>query len=93
MSLIETYLNEIQARIAKLQATRMSQIEQAADICAKCLMAKNVVHVHDTGHMVSAELIGRAGGLVAFSRLNLSMNIDWASSPTPCAPATCAPAM
>lgn len=76
MSLIDTYLNEIQARIAKLQATRMSQIEQAADICAACLMRKGVVHIHDTGHLVSAELIGRAGGLVAFSRLNLSMNID-----------------
>jgi uncharacterized phosphosugar-binding protein len=76
MSLIDTYLNEIQARIAKLQATRMSQIEQAADVCAKSLMNKNVVHIHDTGHMVSAELIGRAGGLVAFSRLNLTMNID-----------------
>ncbi|HEY3342870.1 MAG TPA: SIS domain-containing protein, partial [Anaerolineae bacterium] len=76
MSLIDTYLNEIQARIAKLQATRMSQIEQAADVCAKALMNKNVVHIHDTGHMVSAELIGRAGGLLAFSRLNLTMNID-----------------
>jgi uncharacterized phosphosugar-binding protein len=76
MSLIDTYLNEIQARIARLQATRMSQIEQAADVCAKTLMNKGVIHVHDTGHMVSAELINRAGGLVALSRLNVSLNID-----------------
>lgn len=76
MTLIDTYLNEIQARIAKLQATRMAQIEQAADVCAGCLMNKGVVHIHDTGHMVSAELVNRAGGFLAFSRLNLSMNID-----------------
>jgi uncharacterized phosphosugar-binding protein len=76
MSLTDTYLNEIQARIAKLQASRMSQIDAAAEVCAKCLMNKGVVHIHDTGHMVSAELINRAGGLLAFSRLTLSMNID-----------------
>ncbi|MCL4506555.1 MAG: sugar isomerase domain-containing protein [Chloroflexi bacterium] len=76
MTLIDTYLNEIQARIAKLQATRMAQIEQAADVCARSLMKKGVVHIHDTGHMVSAELVNRAGGFLAFSRLNLSMNID-----------------
>jgi uncharacterized phosphosugar-binding protein len=76
MSLIDTYLDEIQARIAKLHATRMEQITQAADVCAECLMKKGVVHIHDTGHMVSAELINRAGGIVAFTRLNLSLNID-----------------
>lgn len=76
MTLIDTYLNEILARIARLQATRMAQIEQAADACAKCLMKKGVVHIHDTGHMVSAELVNRAGGFLAFSRLNLSINID-----------------
>ena len=91
MSLIDTYLNEIPARIAKLQATRMSQIEAAADACAASLMNKGVVHVHDTGHMVSAELINRAGGLLAFSRLVLSMNIDnpnklRASQPNPNGP-------
>ncbi len=59
-----------------MQATRTTQIEQAADVCAKTLMNRGVVHIHDTGHLVSAELIGRAGGLLAFSRLNLSMNID-----------------
>lgn len=76
MSLVETYLNQIQSRIAALHATRMGQIEQAAEACAQCLMRKGVVHIHDTGHLVSAELIKRAGGLVAFSRLNLGLNID-----------------
>ncbi len=76
MSLIETYLNEIQSRIARMQATRLAQIEQAADACARSLMAKGVVHIHDTGHLVSAELINRAGGLVAFSRLSLGLNVD-----------------
>lgn len=76
MSLIQTYFDTIQTRIATMQATRTTQIEQAADVCAKTLMNRGVVHIHDTGHLVSAELIGRAGGLLAFSRLNLSMNID-----------------
>lgn len=76
MTLINTYLDEIKARIAKLQSTRMPQIDAAADVCAKCLMAKGVVHIHDTGHMVSAELVNRAGGFLAFSRLNLTMTID-----------------
>ncbi|MCS7062101.1 MAG: sugar isomerase domain-containing protein [Anaerolineae bacterium] len=76
MSLIDTYFNEILSRIAEMCTTRRQQIEQAAEVCARCLMNKGVVHIHDTGHLVSAELIKRAGGLVAFSRLNLGLQID-----------------
>jgi len=76
MTLIDTFFSEIQSRIARMQATRMAQIEAAADACARCLMARGVVHIHDTGHLVSAELVNRAGGLVAFTRLNLGLNID-----------------
>ncbi len=91
MTLTNTYLDEIQARIAKMQATRMGQIDAAAELCANSLMKKGVIHIHDTGHMVSAELVNRAGGFLAFSRLNLTMNIDnlnklRASQPNPNGP-------
>ncbi|MGQ9816051.1 MAG: sugar isomerase domain-containing protein, partial [Candidatus Roseilinea sp.] len=76
MSLIDVYFNQIQSRIATLQTERRSQIEQAAEACAQCLMCRGVIHIHDTGHLVSAELIHRAGGLAAFSRLNLGLQID-----------------
>jgi uncharacterized phosphosugar-binding protein len=91
MTLTDTYLNEVQSRIAKMQATRMSQIDAAAELCANSLMRKGVIHIHDTGHMVSAELVNRAGGFLAFSRLNLMMNVDnpnkyRASQPNPNGP-------
>jgi uncharacterized phosphosugar-binding protein len=34
------------------------------------------VHIFDSGHLVSHELINRAGGLLALSRLTFSLNID-----------------
>lgn len=76
MTLIKTYFEEIQARITRMQAERSADIERAADACAQCLLKKGVVHIHDTGHLVSAELINRAGGFVAFSRFSMGLNVD-----------------
>ena len=62
--LIEQYFNALQAKIAEI-AAQPEPIQQAAKICADALEKGGVIHIFDSGHMVSSELIHRAGGLAA----------------------------
>ena len=66
--LIQRYFEALQERIAAIAADT-EPIEDAANLCADALAAGGAVHIFDSGHLVSHELINRAGGLVAFSRL------------------------
>jgi len=72
--LIETYFQALQAHLARL-AANAAPIEQAADLCAGVLAGGGALHIFDSGHMVSQELVNRAGGLVALSALNFNLNV------------------
>ena len=74
MTLIERYLEALQAKIAEI-AARPEPIRQAAQVCADALARGGVIHVFDSGHMVASELINRAGGLVAMSQLTFNLNV------------------
>jgi uncharacterized phosphosugar-binding protein len=73
--LIETYFEKLKARIDAIAADT-EPIGKAARLCADALAGGGAVHVFDSGHLVSHELIRRAGGLVAFNRLAFGLNID-----------------
>jgi len=73
--LIQRYFEALQERIAAIAADT-EPIEDAANLCADVLASGGAVHIFDSGHLVSHELINRAGGLVAFSRLAFSLNVD-----------------
>jgi uncharacterized phosphosugar-binding protein len=73
--LIESYFEHLKAKIDEIAADT-EQIEKAASLCADVLARGGVIHVFDSGHLVSHELIRRAGGLVAFNRLAFGLNID-----------------
>ena len=72
--LVEKYLHEIRAKIDEIAADTQP-IQQAARLCAEALSKGGALHVFDSGHMVSSELINRAGGLVAMSQLAFSLNV------------------
>lgn len=72
--LIEHYFEAIQAKIAEI-AGQTEPIRQAAKVCADALEKGGVIHIFDSGHMVSHELIFRAGGLAAFSPLFFNLNV------------------
>ena len=74
MSLIDQYYSALQGKIAEI-AAHPEPIRQAAQICADALSQGGVVHIFDSGHMVSSELINRAGGLVAFAPLSFGLNV------------------
>ncbi|MCS7189990.1 MAG: sugar isomerase domain-containing protein [Fimbriimonadales bacterium] len=75
MSLSQVYFERVRAQIEELERRSLRAIEQAADRCAECLLRGGVVHVYDTGHLVSRELINRAGGLAAFSPLSFDLQV------------------
>jgi uncharacterized phosphosugar-binding protein len=72
--LIETYLEALQAKIAEI-AANPEPMRKAAVLCSDALAKGGVIHVFDSGHMVSSELINRAGGLVALSALSFNLNV------------------
>ena len=73
--LIERYFEALQAKISEI-AAHPEPIQQAAKICADALENGGVVHIFDSGHMVSSELIHRAGGLAALSGLSFKLEVD-----------------
>jgi uncharacterized phosphosugar-binding protein len=86
--LIEKYYHALQAKIAEIAADT-GPIEAAAKLCVDSLVNGGVVHIFDSGHMVSRELIYRAGGLVALSALSFGLNIEnkvLTRSPAPAKP-------
>lgn len=73
--LIERYFETLQARIADI-AAQPEPIQLVAKRCAEALAHGGAVHLFDSGHMVSSELVHRAGGLAAFSPLSFSLNVS-----------------
>lgn len=73
--LIDRYFAALQAKITEI-ATQQEPIRQAAKICADALANGKVIHIFDSGHMISSELIYRAGGLAAMSALSFNLNVN-----------------
>jgi uncharacterized phosphosugar-binding protein len=72
--LIERYFEAVQAHLAKL-AKQVEPVQQAARLCADTLGNGGAVHIFDSGHLVSHELVNRAGGLVALNHLSFNLTV------------------
>jgi uncharacterized phosphosugar-binding protein len=70
------YLDSIKTKIDALAAANLAALEQAASLCAQALARKQVIHIYDTGHIISHELINRTGGLVAYAQLSFDGALD-----------------
>lgn len=75
MKLIDRYFDALRATIDAVAADS-DAIERAAALCVEALTHSGAIHIFDSGHLVSHELIRRAGGLAAFSRLQFGLSID-----------------
>jgi uncharacterized phosphosugar-binding protein len=76
VSAIEQYFDTLMERLEGLRRTSGASIRRAAQLCADALAAGGAVHVFDTGHLVSRELINRAGGLAAFVPLQFGLTVE-----------------
>ncbi|MCS7066111.1 MAG: sugar isomerase domain-containing protein [Fimbriimonadales bacterium] len=75
MNLPKAYFTKLRQQLEELEKRSLRAIEQAAEVCASCLLNGGVVHVYDTGHLVSRELINRAGGLAAFTPFSFDLQV------------------
>lgn len=73
---IDRYGSELQKKLAQLAEANAEALDQAADLCAKALANKKIIHIYDTGHIISHELITRTGGLVAYAHLSFDGHLD-----------------
>ncbi|MEJ5253199.1 MAG: sugar isomerase domain-containing protein [Chthonomonadetes bacterium] len=62
--------------LSDIEQAQSANIRKAAKTCADSLAQKGVIHVYDTGHLVSRELINRVGGLAAMSAFNFSFSVE-----------------
>lgn len=74
--LIVNVLERYRQLIAEITQSQLENIRKAAKICADSLQHQGVIHVYDTGHLVSRELINRVGGLAAMSAFNFHFSVD-----------------
>jgi uncharacterized phosphosugar-binding protein len=75
-SAIPQYISAMQQKIGALAEGNAAALEQAAAVCAEALAAKKVIHIHDTGHIISHEMITRTGGLVAYAHLSFDGSLE-----------------
>lgn len=76
MTAADRYFDVLADRLDLLRRTSGAAIEAAAVACATTLQARGVIHVFDTGHLVSDEFFTRAGGLAAVVPLRISVVVD-----------------
>lgn len=73
---IDGYLAALSGRLAELERDEVPALDAAADACARALAQKHVIHLHDTGHLISHEMIARTGGLVAYTPFTYGGALD-----------------
>lgn len=73
---IERYVTTLQLKIGALSLANGAALDQAADLCAEALASRQVIHIYDTGHIISHELINRTGGLVAYAHLSFKGRLE-----------------
>jgi uncharacterized phosphosugar-binding protein len=67
---IPRYIHDLQEKISLLAGRNSQALDEAAQVCADALADKKIIHIYDTGHIISHEMIVRTGGLAAFSHLS-----------------------
>jgi uncharacterized phosphosugar-binding protein len=73
---MEQYVTLLQEKLNQLYHGNQAALERAAEVCADAVAAKKVIHIYDTGHIISHEMIMRTGGLVAYSHLSFDGSLD-----------------
>lgn len=69
------YLKAVRDVLDRIERTQLEKIDTAAEMIVTSVLNGGVWHLHDTGHMVSQELINRAGGLMMIAPLTYSFTV------------------
>ncbi len=74
--MIDSYFDALIAQIEEIRREESGSIAKAATACASSLASQGVIHLYDTGHMITKEFSDRAGGLVGFTPFSFNMNVQ-----------------
>jgi uncharacterized phosphosugar-binding protein len=74
--MINEYFDALIAQIEEIRREESDTLRRAAEATAKSLASGGVIHLFDTGHMITQEFNQRAGGLVAFTPFSFNMNVQ-----------------
>ena len=70
------YLNQLRELFDRVEQTQMDKINEAADMIAESMANGGALHIFDTGHMLTQELIGRVGGFMAMAALSFGITVN-----------------
>jgi len=73
--LLDTYWKTIDELYEKLRTTQRESIVAAGKLIADAADAGACVHIHDSGHIIDAELIHRGGGLILYKQFKYNLNV------------------
>lgn len=74
--LIDDFFDAISALTEKIRKEQKENILKAADMITDSVLKGGAVHLFDTGHIISNELYGRAGGLMLMKRLKYDFSVE-----------------
>jgi len=74
--LLDRYWETINELYEKIRTTQRENIVSAGKIIAEAVDKGGCIHIHDTGHIIDAELIGRGGGLMLYKQFKYNLNVD-----------------
>lgn len=73
---IAAYFDAVRDLIGRLEADQAEAIEAAAGMVTETVLRQGGVYVFDTGHMLSQEMVFRAGGLALLRPLRIRVDVD-----------------
>lgn len=76
MSVLQAYRDGLLARVNEALSAGETALHTAALVCADAVAARKVIHIHDTGHLISHELVARVGGLVNFTHFSYQGQVN-----------------
>lgn len=70
------YFENMKKVLEKIEKTQMDAIRESARVIAKSLTEGGIWHLHDTGHMLMHEAIGRTGGMMAVRPVYVEVEVN-----------------
>ena len=72
--ILDTYWGAVDELYGRIRAQRETLVA-AGKLIAEAAYGGNCVHIHDSGHIIDAELISRGGGLILYKQFKYSLNL------------------
>lgn len=77
----EAYSYALREVLETIFDSQMEPIRQAAERIAQALAEGGALHLFDTGHMLNHEAVGRSGGMMAITPLQVSLEVTHPARP------------